>query len=97
VAREPQPCLPRLPLVDAARSGDGVPQRDADERLVAAVTTEISLGDLLRWQGRTFRVAGFEPMSLPDRRVELEDVETGATILVPLATVARADEASAAA
>ena len=64
---------------------------------MAAVTTEISLGDVVRWQGRAFRVAGFEPMSIPDRRVELEDVKTGATTLVPLDSVARSGEASVAA
>ncbi len=64
---------------------------------MAAVTTEISLGDVVRWQGRTFRVAGFEPMSIPDRRVELEDVKTGATTLVPLDAVAGVGAASAAA
>jgi hypothetical protein len=48
----------------------------------------MDVGDLVIWQGRTYRLRGFDPMSVPDRSVYLEDEETGARFSVPVAEVA---------
>jgi hypothetical protein len=48
----------------------------------------MDVGDLVSWQGRTYRLRGFDPMSVPDRNVYLEDEETGARLSVPVAEVA---------
>jgi hypothetical protein len=58
---------------------------------------EVSLGQLIRWNGRLLRVCGFEPMSIPDRRIELEDVRSGELIRVPLVELAPPAQQSAAA
>ena len=42
------------------------------------------IGDLVTHAGRPCYVRGFDPMSLPDKRVHLEDAETGAEFKVPL-------------
>ena len=38
----------------------------------------MQLGDLVTYEGRTYVVRGLDPMGVPDRRADLEDVETGA-------------------
>jgi hypothetical protein len=43
----------------------------------------MKIGDLVLYLGRAHYVRGFEPMSLPDRRVLLEDAETGERVNVP--------------
>ncbi|MDE3069714.1 MAG: hypothetical protein KGJ43_03190 [Acidobacteriota bacterium] len=48
------------------------------------------LGDRLIWKGRVFVVRGFEPMSLPEARVELKDIRTGEHVHVPVAELERA-------
>jgi hypothetical protein len=40
------------------------------------------IGDFVIWRGRTYRLLGFDPMSVVDRRAHLEDPETGRRILV---------------
>lgn len=67
---------------------------------------EFKIGDLISLDGRAFSVRGFDPMSLPEQRVELVEIETGVAIRVRLAqlqsfrvkraTAARALAASAA-
>ena len=37
----------------------------------------MQLGDLVTYEGRRYVVRGLDPMGVPDRRVDLEDVETG--------------------
>ena len=44
----------------------------------------MKIGDLVLYLGRRYYVCGFEPMSLPDRRALLEDVETGERVNVPV-------------
>jgi hypothetical protein len=61
-----------------------VPSGGADAGRMTGAAPEISLGQLVRWNGRMLRVVGFDPMSIPDRRVELEDVNGGKTIRVRL-------------
>jgi hypothetical protein len=47
----------------------------------------MEIGELVTYQGRTYVLRGLEPMSVPDRRAELEDPETGAHLTVPFAEV----------
>ena len=60
--------------------------------LAAFITTAaMKIGDLVTYQGRAYVLRGLEPMSVPNRRVELEDSETGEVIVVPLAEVSPQD------
>ena len=43
----------------------------------AARHADMQLGDLVTYEGRRYVVRGLDPMGLPDRRADLEDVETG--------------------
>jgi hypothetical protein len=45
------------------------------------------IGDLVTWQGRSYYLRGLEPMSVPDRRAQLEDAETGEVVTAPLREV----------
>jgi hypothetical protein len=45
----------------------------------------MNVGDLVIWQDRAYRLRGFEPMSVPDRRAYLEDAETGEEATAPVA------------
>jgi hypothetical protein len=47
----------------------------------------MQIGELVNYQGRAYVLRGLDPMGVPDRRVELEDPETGEHISVPLAEV----------
>ena len=51
----------------------------------------MEIGDLVTYQDRAYVLRGLEPMSVPNRRVELEDSETGEVIVVPLAEVSPQD------
>jgi len=42
------------------------------------------IGDPITWQGRQYVLRGLDPMGISDRRAELEDVETGERIRVPV-------------
>ena len=42
------------------------------------------IGDPVTYQGRRYVLRGLDPMSVPDRRAELEDPETGKRIRVPI-------------
>jgi hypothetical protein len=47
----------------------------------------MKIGDLVTYQGRAYVLCGLEPMSVPDRRAELEDPESGDHIFVPFEEV----------
>ena len=49
------------------------------------------IGDHVMYDGRLYVVVGLDPMSVPGRRVDLEDVETGERRRVPLAELAPRD------
>ena len=51
----------------------------------------MEIGDLVIYRGRTCYLRGLEPMSVPERRAELEDPETGEVVFVPLAEVSPQD------
>ena len=57
----------------------------------SVLTAAMKIGDLVTYQGRAYVLRGLEPMSVPNRRVELEDPESGETIVVPLAEVSPQD------
>ena len=44
----------------------------------------MELGDLVIWNGKSYVLRGLEPMSVPERRAELEDPRTGEWIRAPL-------------
>jgi hypothetical protein len=50
------------------------------------------IGEVLTYQGRRYVLVGLEPMSVPDRRVELRDAETGDLIAVPYVVLAESRE-----
>ncbi|MGB2952778.1 MAG: hypothetical protein WBB74_05225 [Gaiellaceae bacterium] len=54
----------------------------------------MEIGERVKYRGRVCVVRGLEPMSVPDRRVELEDAETGERLLAPVAEVEQEPPAS---
>jgi hypothetical protein len=47
----------------------------------------MKIGELVTYQGRAYVLRGLEPMSVPDRRAELEDPQTGELLSVPFTEV----------
>jgi len=45
------------------------------------------IGDPVTYEGRRYVLRGLDPMGVPDRRADLEDLETGKRIRVPIADV----------
>jgi hypothetical protein len=58
---------------------------------VSVLTAAMEIGDLVTYLDRAYVLRGLEPMSVPNRRAELEDPETGDVVLVPLAEVSQQD------
>ena len=52
---------------------------------------QMEIGDLVTYQGRAYVLRGLEPMSMPNRRAELEDPDSGEVIVVPLDEVSPQD------
>ena len=52
----------------------------------------MEIGDLVTYRGRACYLRGLEPMSVPDRRVDLEDAATGEVLLAPMEHVETAAE-----
>ena len=44
----------------------------------------MDIGDPVIWQGRSYLLRGFDPMSMPDRQAYLEDEASGERIAVPV-------------
>jgi hypothetical protein len=63
-----------------ARSAPERPARECGSR-----SAELRIGDQVAHDGRVYVVLGLDPMGVPGRRVDLEDVETGERCRVPLA------------
>ena len=57
----------------------------------SVVTCGMKIGDIVTYQGRPYALRGLEPMSVPERRAELEDAESGELISVPLEEVSVRD------
>ena len=51
----------------------------------------MKIGDLITYQGRAYVLRGLEPMSVPNRRAELKDPDSGEVIVVPLDEVSPQD------
>ena len=51
----------------------------------------MKIGDLVLYQGRPYYLRGLDPMSVPDRRVILEDPKTGEELTVPADDVSAAE------
>jgi len=49
----------------------------------------MEIGDNVTYGGRTYILLGVEPMSVPDRKAQLEDVETGETVSIPCSLLAQ--------
>jgi len=47
------------------------------------LTAAMNIGDPVIWRGRRYRLLGFDPMSVPERRAHLEDEGSGERISVP--------------
>jgi hypothetical protein len=48
------------------------------------------IGDLVTWHGTQYVLRGLDPMSVPERRAQLEDPATDERIRVPLSEVEEA-------
>jgi hypothetical protein len=53
-------------------------------------TAAMKIGDLVLYQGRPYYLRGLDPMSVPDRRVILEDPKTGEELTAPADAVSAA-------
>lgn len=54
------------------------------------VMDDLRIGDRVRVGGRELVVRGFDPMSLPFQTAELQDLESGALLRLPLEELRRA-------
>jgi len=52
----------------------------------------MEIGEVLNYNGRTYVLLDMEPMSVPDRKAELQDTETGEIASVPCAVLAQSSE-----
>jgi hypothetical protein len=48
----------------------------------------MEIGDLVTYEGKSYVLRGLEPMSVPDRRAEIEDPESGERRTVPFSLLA---------
>jgi hypothetical protein len=60
--------------------------RGGADGLLTAVSSAVlmRIGDKVIYQGRVLVLLGHDPMSVPDRRAEVEDPATGERLYVPL-------------
>jgi hypothetical protein len=52
----------------------------------------MQIGEVFNYNGRTYVLLGMEPMSVPDRKAELQDAETGEIVSVPWSILAHSSE-----
>jgi len=52
----------------------------------------MEIGEVLNYDGRAYVLLGLQPMSVPDRRAELEDTETGEVVSIPCSLLAQSSE-----
>jgi hypothetical protein len=55
------------------------------------LTCGMEIGDIVTYEGRSYVLRGLEPMSVPERRAELEDLDTGERLSLPLDEVSARD------
>ena len=65
--------------------GDCSPAVDKERRACGRRLRKMRIGDPVIYKGRRYVLRGLEPMSMPDRRADLEDAETGELIRAPVA------------
>ena len=53
-------------------------------RPAAALADQMRIGDPVTYQGRRYVLRGLDPMGIPDRLADIEDIETGEVIRVPV-------------
>ncbi len=58
---------------------------------MASAFAVMEIGDLVTYQEQAYVLRGLDPMGVPDRRVELEDPETGEQISAPMDEVSPRD------
>jgi hypothetical protein len=61
---------------------------------VAARLADMRIGDPVAYAGRQYVVRGLDPMGVPDRRVDLEDLETGECVRAPISELPAARDSS---
>jgi hypothetical protein len=54
-------------------------------------TAAMKIGDLVLYQGRSYYLRGLDPMGVPERRVILEDPETGEEVAAPAEDISTAE------
>jgi hypothetical protein len=52
----------------------------------------MEIGEVLSYDGRTYVLLGMEPMSVPERKAELRDTETGEIVSVSCSILAQSSE-----
>jgi hypothetical protein len=52
----------------------------------------MEIGEVLIYNGRRYVLLGLQPMSMPDRRADLEDAETGEVVSIPCSLLAQTSE-----
>jgi hypothetical protein len=65
----------------------GIALRRSSADANRAVLCGMEIGTCVLWNGRVYYLRGWDPMGVPDRRADLEDAETGAHAVAPLAEV----------
>ena len=53
-------------------------------RPAAGACDHMRIGDPVTYQGRRYVLRGLDPMGIPDRLADIEDVESGEVIRVPV-------------
>jgi hypothetical protein len=48
----------------------------------------MKIGDLVLYQGRSYYLRGFDPMSMPNRQAFLEDPSSAEELMVPVEEIA---------
>ena len=75
--------------MSVAAPGQGMRSRTGPPMMFS--TAAMKIGDLVLYQGRLYYLRGLDPMSVPDRRVILEDPETGEELAVLAGEVSAAE------
>jgi hypothetical protein len=52
----------------------------------------MEIGEVLTYNGRMYVLLGLQPMSVPDRRADLEDTETGEVVSIPCSLLAQSSQ-----
>jgi hypothetical protein len=57
-----------------------------------ATPAAMEIGEVLNYGGRSYVLLGMEPMSVPDRKADLQDTETGEIVSIPCAILVHGSE-----